>query len=164
MSPFPLNHDSLLFCFVFFSPKPELWNIYGKLLISLRIFKQSLGSIYEENLESRTHFNITSVSGPRKLTRAWICLFFPVGQTRTSVEAARKQTSLKEIKWNNIEIWYIITILQKVVIKERTCYRIFLKNTVEKKMIQIIEYICYWEEGLNDNMSIYKWIYAPYQC
>ena len=128
MSPFPLNHDSLLFCFVFFSPKPELWNIYGKLLISLRIFKQSLGSIYEENLESRTHFNITSVSGPRKLTRAWICLFFPVGQTRTSVEAARKQTSLKEIKWNNIEIWYIITILQKVVIKERTCYRIFFKK------------------------------------
>ena len=118
MSPFPLNHDSLLFCFVFFSPKPEVWNIYGKLLISLRIFKQSLGSIYEENLESRTHFNITSVSGPRKLTRAWICLFFPVGQARTSVEAARKQTSLKEIKWNNIEIWYIITILQKVVRKE----------------------------------------------
>ena len=39
---------------------------------------------------------------------------------------------------------------------ERTCYRIFLKNTVEKKMIQIIEYIYYWEEGLNDNMSIYK--------
>ena len=44
---------------------------------------------------------------------------------------------------------------------ERTCYRIFFKNTVEKKMIQIIEYIYYWEEGLNDNMSIYKWIYAP---
>lgn len=39
--------------------------------------------------------------------------------------------------------------------QERTCDRIF-KNTVEKKMIQIIEYIYYWEEGLNDNMSIYK--------
>lgn len=40
--------------------------------------------------------------------------------------------------------------------QERTCYRIFLKNRVEKKMIQIIEYKYYWEEGLNDNMSIYK--------
>ena len=127
MSPFPLNHDSLLFCFVFFSPKPEVWNIYGKLLIPLRIFKQSLGSIYEENLESRTHFNITSVSGPRKLTRAWICLFFPVGQTRTSVEAARKQTSLKEIKWNNIEIWYITTILQKDVIRKELVVEFFKK-------------------------------------
>ena len=127
MSPFPLNHDSLLFCFVFFSPKPEVWNIYGKLLIPLRIFKQSLGSIYEENLESRTHFNITSVSGPRKLTRAWICLFFPVGQTRTSVEAGRKQTSLKEIKWNNIEIWYITTILQKDVIRKELVVEFFKK-------------------------------------
>ena len=45
VSPFPSIRYSLLF---FFPLKPEFWNIYGRLLTSLRIFQQSLGFILKE--------------------------------------------------------------------------------------------------------------------